>query len=64
MSHMQNAIVGAQFIIFSPKITAFMSESRWQERKTTCFFNNLIFINFFILLILKKTRVNVPFFFH
>ena len=31
ISRMQNAIVGAQFIIFSPKITAFMSESRWQE---------------------------------
>ncbi len=51
MFHMQNAIVGAQLIIFSRKITAFMSESRWQERKTKFFFNNLIFINFFILLI-------------
>ena len=46
---MQNAIFGAQVIIFSSKITAFMSESRWQEWKNKFFFNNFtFFINFFL----------------
>ena len=33
----------ANYSIDSPKITAFISESRWQEQKTMVFLSNFIF---------------------